>query len=425
MNPVHHSVVSLCFATMLVMATIPSLATGFRLPDQDAFATGRGEAFVATADNPSAIYYNPAGISQLDGHHLRGGVYGLHLGVEYDSPAGRSFDNENPWHAVPQVFYTYGPQKLPLTFGLGVFSPFGLSMEWPQDTGFRTVATEGSLTYMTVNPVVAWAIRPNLSIAAGLTVNYAEIDLRQGLLWPSQSYDAFRVKGDGWDLGYNLGVLWKPCEKLSFGASFRSITTPNLEGRTSFRNSVALPLPGGAAIPSFAQQKVDAQADFPFPLKTIVGVSYRPNPRWNFEFNADYTDWNRLNTVTIKQAAAFPPLLPQNIPLTFDWESSWYFEWGATRYFDNGWHVSGGYIFNQNSVPDAHYTPLVSDLDRHFFSLGFGRKGKQLSFDLAYQFGYGPTRTVRGSAPSATGQTADGDYTFLSHALMLTLGYHF
>jgi hypothetical protein len=45
-------------------------ANGFGLPDQDAFAMGRGEAFVATADNPSAIYYNPAGITQLKGDNL-------------------------------------------------------------------------------------------------------------------------------------------------------------------------------------------------------------------------------------------------------------------------------------------------------------------------------------------------------------------
>ena len=46
-------------------------ANGFRLPDQDAFATARGEAFAATADNASAIYYNPAGISQLEGFNFR------------------------------------------------------------------------------------------------------------------------------------------------------------------------------------------------------------------------------------------------------------------------------------------------------------------------------------------------------------------
>jgi hypothetical protein len=51
------------------------LADGFRLPDQDAFATARGEAFVATADNASAIYYNPAGISELKGWNFRAGIY--------------------------------------------------------------------------------------------------------------------------------------------------------------------------------------------------------------------------------------------------------------------------------------------------------------------------------------------------------------
>ena len=46
-------------------------AKGFRLPDQDAFAPARGEAFAATADNASAIYYNPAGISKLEGFNFR------------------------------------------------------------------------------------------------------------------------------------------------------------------------------------------------------------------------------------------------------------------------------------------------------------------------------------------------------------------
>ena len=48
-----------------------SYAIGFLLPNQDATAIGRGNAFAATADNPSAIYYNPAGISQLPGNQPR------------------------------------------------------------------------------------------------------------------------------------------------------------------------------------------------------------------------------------------------------------------------------------------------------------------------------------------------------------------
>ena len=79
--------------TIVVLAgSVASLsAAGFRLPDQDAFATARGEAFAATADNASAIYYNPAGISQLQGWNFRGGIYGIYLPLSYKSPTGGTF----------------------------------------------------------------------------------------------------------------------------------------------------------------------------------------------------------------------------------------------------------------------------------------------------------------------------------------------
>ena len=70
--------------------------------------------------------------------------------------------------------------------------------------------------------------------------------------------------------------------------------------------------------------------------------------------------------------------MSQNVPTILNWQPSWLYEFGVTRYFDNGWHVSAGYVYNENSVPDAHYTPMVADLDRHFFSVGTGHKGKVL-----------------------------------------------
>src|SRR5215217_3253672 len=109
-------------AVALSGAAFEASATGFRLPDQDAFATARGEAFVATADNPSAIYYNPAGITQLEGSNFRGGVYGLYLNPTYRSPAtGEKFSNEKDLHAIPQLFYTFTPEKSPISFGIGAY----------------------------------------------------------------------------------------------------------------------------------------------------------------------------------------------------------------------------------------------------------------------------------------------------------------
>lgn len=411
---------------VLAGSTFTVCAGGVRTPDQDAFATARGEAFVATADNPSAIYYNPAGITQLDGANLRAGLYGIYLDPSYQPPSGgQTFDNEAKLHALPQLFCTYKPQDSRFAFGLGIFAPYGLGLRWPQDTGFRTVGTESSLTYLTINPVVAMEVLPHLSVAAGLTVNYSQIELEQGLFWPSQELDNFTFKGEGWQVGYNLGVRWQPIEKIALGASLRSQTTMDFGGHTEYVNTTPVPLPGGGAIPAFPSQRVAASANFNFPLIAIVGISYRPTEKWNFEFDADYADWNTVKTVTIKQANGFPPLLPQDVPVVLNWQSSWYYELGATRYLANGWHVSAGYIFNESSVPAAHYTPLVADVDKHFFSVGVGQRGKRWDWDVAYQFGYGPSTTISGSTPSATGQTADGRYEFISHAVAVSVGYHF
>jgi long-chain fatty acid transport protein len=408
---------TLSFASCLPLA---ASAGGFRLPDQDAFATARGEAFVATADNASAIFYNPAGIAQLEGQNIRGGIYGIDINTTFHSPAppagnGGSFGNGNKLHAVPQIFYTFSPTNLPVAFGLGIYSPYGLSLEWPDNTGFRTVGTQASLTYLTINPSVAFKLSPNFSIGGGITANYADADLQQGLL-PFPYNNSFEFKGSGWAVGYNFGLLWKPIEQISFGASFHSATKFNLTGRTETTFTGVLPAPVNNS----------ASGEFPFPLNAVLGVSYRPTPKWNLEFDADYTDWSTLGTVTIQQSAPIIPLgIPQNIPIAFNWQPSWYYEFGATRYFDNGWHLSAGYIFNESAVPDANYSPVVADEDRHFISIGTGFKGQHFNFDIAYQFGYGPARTVSGSAPSAAGQTADGTYDFISQAVLLTMGWHF
>ena len=68
--------------------------------------------------------------------------------------------------------------------GLGIYAPYGGNMSWPQDTGFRTVATEGSLKYFRINPVIALKLAPNLSIGGGVMVDYGKIDLESG---PSSS----------------------------------------------------------------------------------------------------------------------------------------------------------------------------------------------------------------------------------------------
>jgi len=158
-------------------------ALGFRVPNQDASAIARGNAFVATADNPSALYYNPSGITQLDGQNIQlGSLFYLGIYGDYHSSSGQDIDNDPEVIAVPTLQYTITPKEWPVSFGFGVYEPFGFSVKWPDNVPFRQESLKGSLTYITMNPVVAWKVLPTLSIGAGPTFNYSRIQLVQGLL---------------------------------------------------------------------------------------------------------------------------------------------------------------------------------------------------------------------------------------------------
>ena len=376
---------------------------GIRIADQDPFATARGNAFAATADNPSAIYYNPAGITQLHGQNANFSLYTIYLNSHYTSPAGSEVDTKDEIQAIPRLYYTYSFQNLPLSLGLGIYTPYGLGLEWPDNSGFRTLAIEGRILYLTGNPVVAWEALPSLSVAAGPTINYSQAELKRGIGLPG---DEFRFKGDDTAVGFNVGILWRAHPKVSFGASYRSPTTLNYDGDT--RNTYT--------------GSQSASAELHFPRNIIGGVSFRPMTNWNFEVNVDWTDWDSLNTVVVKQS---PPL-----QLPFNWRSSFFYEFGATYYFGDNYRVSAGYIYSENTVPDSSFNPVVPDSDRHIFSVGLGRTYKRLRWDAAYQLAYGPTRTVSGS-PSNTNpftgavESADGRYEFISHALTVSLGYTF
>ena len=59
---------------VLLFTASTSFAAGFRLPEAGAKAMGMGFAFTAQADDPSAIYFNPAGLTQLKGQNVMVGV---------------------------------------------------------------------------------------------------------------------------------------------------------------------------------------------------------------------------------------------------------------------------------------------------------------------------------------------------------------
>jgi long-chain fatty acid transport protein len=394
-------------ALVITGASTSVLALGIRVPDQDPFAIARGNAFVATADNPSAIYYNPAGITQIEGLRSSFGAYFIAPHTEYTSTTGRQSDTAHRVGIVPHIYTTWSPDDSRWSFGFGSYSPFGLSLEWPETTGFRSLALYGKLQHIAFNPVAAFQVTDSLSVAAGVTLNSVTVRLRQGVPGTVAGYREFN--GGDFAPGFNVGVLWKVTDQHSFGLTYRSGLSLRLDGDVTL------------STPPLPKATVTGDVDFRLPQVITAGYSFRPNKHWNFEVNVDWTDWESLNTVYLKAPVG-------GGPLPFNWDPSFMYQFGATRYLDNGWRASGGYIYSESSVSTASFSPAVPDSNRHVFSLGIGRTYKSgFSWDLSYQLGYAPKRTISGlpTPPPVFNANANGTYEFLSHGLSFGIGSSF
>ena len=123
------------------LASPPAFPAGFSIFAQGARASGMGLAFTAVANDPSAIFYNPAGLgwqkhfsSQLGGSLLTK-VDGEFEGANPFPGTGFGVEEQHKTTFVLPTFYAVVPLTSNVNFGLGIFAPYGLGFRWV----FRTI----------------------------------------------------------------------------------------------------------------------------------------------------------------------------------------------------------------------------------------------------------------------------------------------
>ena len=109
------SMISFVLLLLLLSAT-HAYGEAIRNLHQGTAATGQGDAFAAQADDPSAMFYNPAGMTQLDRIQFYASTL-LLIGGYYDftSPSGQPFRGNLDGTIVvppPSTFYLTGKNRL-------------------------------------------------------------------------------------------------------------------------------------------------------------------------------------------------------------------------------------------------------------------------------------------------------------------------
>jgi long-chain fatty acid transport protein len=382
-------------------------ALGFRNADQGAAATAQGNAFIAQADDATAIYYNPAGLVQIQGTEIANG--GDLVFPDNYLKGGGSGAKMDTMSLTPHLYGTtdFGIPKSPWRFGLGVNVLFGNQAAYSQTGPFRYSVTSADLQVVNIQPTVAYKFNDHFSLGAGLNVydSYTALNSHVPNPIPEGADGHFHFDGDGVALGATAGLMWKITPQHTIGVVYRSPFTVNFHGNADVN------------IPGIVQQQNAAHASLPLPQTVGAGYAFRPIPKLKLETDVEWTDWQPLKQLVLHA----PGSQADGETIPFNWMDSFLYEFGAQYEVNPNWKVRGGYIYSTDTVPNSSFSPSVPDADRQVFSVGFGYTRKRFSFDIVYQYTIAEDRTVKNSTIAA----ADGTWRSSYNSIMTTFGLKF
>ncbi len=374
-----------CFVLIFTSIFLGSLSTygaGFQLGEHSANAIGRALAgYGVVGDDASAVFFNPAGLVLLQRPTVQNGLFYVtgRFGFENQrsrqslsglSVPSRGIDDDGGRDGLAPSLYALAPLGERARVALGITAPFGLLTDYDADWVGRYHALRSELKTIDINPSFAYRVSRQLSLGAGVSVQYADATLSRAVFRGNQLADGFaRVEGDDWSLGYDLGLMFEWDERTRFGAGYRSKVDHSLRGTRKLEG-----VPGQPSV-------IGGEAELNLPDTLYFGAYRRLNERLALSGGARWTHWSRFQETRIRFADGSPDeLTVQN------WEDSWTFSVGLDYAYHPHWTLRAGYGYDQTPVPSARFrTPRIPDNDRHWLSVGTSyRLNEKWDFSLGY-----------------------------------------
>src|SRR5687767_3067639 len=213
------------------MTSPVALGGGIEVPMQNARAAGQADAFIVQADDPSAVWYNPAGLTQVEGTQVIVGGVELFMNWDFNADAGAD-QSMNDEAILPHLYLSSDLGTERLRVGIGINNSFGLSEQWGDQGPLRFIVDEAKLACINISPTVAYKVDDHLSLGFSLNVYYADLSLdRQAFLGPAPTPEGrFHIDGHDWAVGFTPSFMWKINERHQIGGYYRSPVSLDVHG---------------------------------------------------------------------------------------------------------------------------------------------------------------------------------------------------
>lgn len=423
-------------------------AGGMFLPFRGARATGRAGAFTAGVDDASALYYNPAGMSDIDGWSflVDGALVLQRAGYDRVDSGGNPqphVDGQMNILPLPTLALTWTPPQIKdrwVTFGLGVWVPYLGLDSWPENgpQRYSNISINGSLLGV-VELAVSFRIKPWFRLGIGLQNMILHFQSRVMLGACSELNCAPEDPGFDSLTQVDTDSAFTPSGVIGATFVFDKIRAGlNLQLPFFVRSSgtVATRLPTD---PFFANAAVNGSAisvDFNLPLTVRGGLEYRPWRRVRLELDMDYEAWSMQNELKITPHNVYisgvpgvgnyylaPMSLVRGLNDTFGLNIG--AEIVTLDRTMGGMVLRAGYALETSATPNETASVLTPDALRNAICIGGGLILGPVRLDLGYSHIFFADRNVTNSRslqlnpiqPSLAVPVGNGRYTVSADVL--------
>ena len=372
------------FAVLAIMAAATTYAGGYRVSLQGQKALAMGHTGVAVVQSSELVFFNPAGLVYLeDKWNISAGVSGVFSNIAYQNvETGANARSDSPM-ATPLYLYASFKANDWLSFGLGVYTPYGSEVKYQDDWEGSHLVNNIKLMAIYIQPTVSFKINDNLSVGGGPIYVTGSVNFNRNLNRTLTDLDGNRANVEidasgisAW--GWVASTMFNFTDNLRIGATYRSeIILEADDGDAKFSN-----IPNSPLTPF---QNTSIKAAMPMPAEMTVGVSYDFLDKFLVAFDYNRSFWDAYKSLDIDFEN---PAIPDSKNARNYKNSSIYrfgLQYEATEMFT----LRAGYYFDESPVQDGYFAPETPRNDSNNFTAGLTvNVSKNLQIDASFLYSH-------------------------------------
>jgi len=393
------------FGILLINSFV--FAGGFRVSLQGVRQAGMGHTSAHTRD-ASVMFFNPAGISFIpEKLSVVAGGFGIKTETEFqDTNTFSSSKTDNKMSTPVYLAASYDITN-DVTLGVSVTTPFGSSVKWGDNWIGGDLVRDIELRAIFIQPTVSFKFNEWFSAGVGYIIARGNIELNrslQGISFADRSSSSLQLKNtDASGNGFNIGMYFKPTDKLDVSIAYRSLVNMEVkDGEANFNIPTSL-----AGTSTFPTTTDTFSATLPLSSEFTIGLSYKLTPKWLIAGDLNIAGWQSYKSLDIDfgQANVGNDVNDRTISRTpKNFKYSNIYRVGTEYSFTDKFQGRLGYYYDESPSPDANWSPETPSTDNHGITAGIGYKiSKGLIIDANGGLIVGKERNVNNTA-GLTGQ---------------------